>query len=329
MSPPGWFARRRNAFWREYGYNHGQVRVRNHPSVFAIESTNLCNLRCVMCPRGEPDVMERSLGLMSDQVLDRVLDEARFYEDPCFFHWFGEPLLHPRLFEQIDLVKSRGVPNLAISTNATLLDERRRRAILDSPLDTLVISIDGTTKDVYERVRLSPRHEFEEVVANAQALLSAKRAESRRHPHAILSIIVMDETAAQLDEFRRFWEAAGADEVQFKPYTTWANQVGDIIELATPEVRTAVRTVRPNPCRFLWESVVIAWNGLVVPCCHDYDAKEVLGDLKVQSLAEIWNGEPMQRLRRDEAAGCNNSALCADCSQAPGDPPQRLWPIRR
>jgi sulfatase maturation enzyme AslB (radical SAM superfamily) len=90
-----------NDFWRMYGYHHGQVRLRNHPAVFAIESTNHCNLRCVMCPRGEPDIMERSLGTMSDGLSQKILDDAKFFTDPCWFHWFGEPLMHPRLFEQI------------------------------------------------------------------------------------------------------------------------------------------------------------------------------------------------------------------------------------
>ncbi|MBU3701855.1 MAG: radical SAM protein [Acidimicrobiia bacterium] len=326
---PGRASRLRNEFWREFGYHHGHVRVRNRPSVFALESTNLCNLRCVMCPRGEPDVMDRSLGSMSDEVLDRILDEARFFDDPCYFHWFGEPLLHPRLFEQIERAKSRGVPNLAISTNATLLDADRARSILESRLDTLVISIDGATKEVYERVRLSGLHEYEQVVENARRFLAARRAMAIARPRTILSIIVMDETEPDLVEFRRLWERAGADEVQFKPFHTWASQVDGVIELATAADRARASIPRRNPCRFLWESVVIAWNGLVVPCCNDYDAKEVLGDLKVQSLDEIWNGERIQRLRRDELAGCNDSTLCAGCTQAPGHTRQRLWPIRR
>ena len=326
---PGLLEQKRNAFWREYGYHHGHERVRNLPSVFAIESTNLCNLRCVMCPRGEPDVMERSLGLLDDEVLDRVLEEARFFGDPCWFHWFGEPLLHPRIFDQIERAKSQGVPNLGISTNGTLLDSNRREAILDSPLDTLLIAIDGTTKEVYERVRLSARHSFEEVVENAQAFLSARQARGSTRPHTILSIIVMDETEAQLAEFQRFWTQAGADEVVFKSFVNWANQVNGLDELTITVKPSRSSPARANPCRYLWESVVIAWNGLVVPCCYDYDAKEVLGDLKVQSLAEIWNGEPIRRLRRDESVGCNNSSLCAGCDQAPGIPRQRLWPIRR
>lgn len=317
-----------NDFWQAYGYHHGHVRLRNQPAVFAIESTNHCNLKCVMCPRGEPDIMERSLGTMSDALFLTILDDARFFTNPCWFHWFGEPLMHPRLFEQIALAKSRGVPNLGISTNGTLLDPTRARAIIDSPLDTLMIAIDGTRKDVYERVRISSSFTFEEVVGNARSFLSLKRSLRRKKPHTILSIIVMEETQDQLEGFRTFWLEAGADEVLFKDYTSWGNQTNDFVELASPSARDRLRSHREFPCSYLWESLVITWNGRVVPCCFDYDAKSTMGDVGTQTLWEIWNGEAYRTLRRRERDGCNDSPLCADCGNAPGHARDPLWPIK-
>ncbi len=316
-----------NDFWRHYGYHHGHVVVRNRPAVFAIESTNHCNLRCVMCPRGEPDIMERALGTMSDSLFEKILNDAEYFTEPCWFHWFGEPLMHPRLFEQIELAKSRGVPNLGISSNGTLLDATRARSILDSPLDTLMIAIDGTSKEVYERVRISPTFTFEEVVENAHGFLSLKASLGRRKPHTILSIIRMQETQDQLDEFRSFWLAAGADEVIYKDYTSWGNQSGDFLELATVPIRESLRRQREFPCSYLWESLVIGWDGRVVPCCFDYDAKSTMGDVTTQSLREIWNGDAYRTLRRKELDGSNDSPLCVGCSQAPGHPRNLIWPI--
>lgn len=318
--------RRINDFWREWGYQHGHERVRNEPAVFAIESTNHCNLRCIMCPRGEPALMERALGTMTDGLFEKILDQVRFFTEPCWFHWFGEPLLHPRLFDQIALAKRRGVPNLGISTNGTLLDAGRARALLDSPLDTLMIAIDGTSKEVYERVRVSPTHTFEEVTGNARDFLSLRRRLGRRTPRVVLSIIVMKETEGQLGEFRRAWLEAGADEVLFKDYTTWGDQTADFVELL-PTAGGPRRRQREFPCSALWESVVITWNGRVVPCCYDYDAKATMGDLNRQTLAEIWNGEAYRTMRRNERNGCNDSALCAGCTQAPGHAVHPLWPV--
>ena len=82
---------------------------------------------------------------------------------------------------------------------------------------------------------------------------------------------------------------------------------------------------RVHNCKFLWESVVIAWDGRVVPCCFDYDAKMVLGDLKRSSLAEIWNSPAYVELRRAELEGRNCNPLCANCADAPGHARDPHW----
>src|SRR5204863_9196109 len=103
-----------NAFWRDYAYHHGEAVLRNLPDVFAIESTNYCNIKCIMCPRGEPDSMTRSVGHIDNAWFKKILDDAVFFSSRCWFHWFGEPLMNPRLFEQIAVAK-RKVPNLGLS----------------------------------------------------------------------------------------------------------------------------------------------------------------------------------------------------------------------
>jgi radical SAM protein with 4Fe4S-binding SPASM domain len=305
-----------NAFWSDFGYHRGETVLRNLPQVFAVESTNYCNIKCVMCPRGEPDIMTRELGHMSTALFERVLDQAVYFTDPCWFHWFGEPLMNPRLFEQIALAK-RKVPNLGISTNATLLGPANAERVLDSGLDTILIAVDGATKEVYERVRKGP-FPFERVRENVERFLEMKRARGVSKPHTMLSIIVMDETANDLESFREHWQARGANEVIHKPFTDWGGQDDRFLELALPSQRPIFRSPRAHPCKHLWQSVVIAWDGRVVPCCLDYDAKMQLGDLKTTSLAEIWNGPAYVTLREAELAGRNCSALCACCNQAPG-----------
>src|SRR5580765_611584 len=125
-----------------------------------------------MCPRGEPDIMSRSVGHMDSALFEKILDDAVYFSSPCWFHWFGEPLMNPRLFEQIAVAK-RNVPNLGISTNATLLNAKNAQNILDSGLDTLLIALDGATKDVYEQVRKGP-FSFEEVRENVERFLALK-----------------------------------------------------------------------------------------------------------------------------------------------------------
>ena len=283
-----------------------------------------------MCPRGEPDIMERSLGTMSDDLFHKILDEVEFYSqtEPCWFHWFGEPLMHPRLFDQIAYAKSHGVPNLGISTNATLLNAERAQALLDSGLDTILIAVDGASKEVYERTRISSTFTFEQVCENVRRFLDLKKTQGRTRPHVQLSIIVMEDTKTQLEDFKKTWTAAGANEILFKPFVTWGNQDTQFVELASSDTKKRLQSqIRDFPCFFLWKSLVIAWDGRVVPCCYDFDATATMGDLKTQSIREIWNGEAYVNLRKMELAGKNQTPLCASCNQAPGFRQNPLWPL--
>jgi len=315
--------RSQNAHRRAYEYNTGQTRLKSHPDVFAIESTNFCNLKCVMCPRGEPDIMDRHLGHMNDTVFHRIVDEWEFFTEPCWFHLFGEPLMHPRLFEQIDYAKQAGVPNLGISTNVTMLTKLKSAAILDSGLDTIILSIDGNDKETYEHIRKSPAFTYEEVCDNVREFLAMKKRFNKQRPHTILQIIVMEENKTQLEAFKAYWEGQGVNEVLFKLYTAWGNQAGDtFVDLAPTELRERFKdqplVVRRFPCFYLWSSVVVLWDGRVVPCCFDFNAVSTMGDLNAQTLHEIWNGPQYVALRELELAQKNHTPLCAKCTEAPG-----------
>ena len=199
-----------NTFWSEYGYHHSEITLRNRPAIFSIEGTNYCNIKCVMCPRGEPDIMTRQLGHMSTDLLERIVDQAGFFTDPAWLHWFGEPLMNPKIWEQIAIAK-RKVPNLGISTNATLLTIANIDNLLGSDIDTVIIALDGASKAVYEQTRKSARFTFEQVRANVEEFLSRKSLLRRRTPFVHLSIIVMEETQQDLEQFTRYWVARGAD----------------------------------------------------------------------------------------------------------------------
>jgi radical SAM protein with 4Fe4S-binding SPASM domain len=309
----------------EAAYDRGDAVVRNAPEISGIEGTNHCNIKCIMCPRGEPDIMRREIGHMERKTFENLLKGARYFSDVCWLHWFGEPLMNPAIFDLIKCAKTK-IPNVGISTNATLLTSKASERLLDSGLDTIVIAIDGDTKDIYESVRKSTHFTFEQVTANAERFLALKAKRRSSKPHVIMSIIVMDVTAPDLERYRQRWKAAGANEILFKAYADWGAQRPDIFDgLRVGRKHEARKSPRRHPCKFLWSSMVVSWNGDVVPCCFDYDAKMVMGNVNEQSIDEIWNGPAYVELRRAEIEGCNHSSLCASCTQAPGRRRKRVW----
>lgn len=275
-----------------------------------------------MCPRGEPDIMERGLGAMDDETFRRCVDGWEVWADPVWFHMFGEPLMHPRLFDQIAYAKKAGVPKLALSTNATLLSETNAAKLIGSRLDKIILCIDGNNKETYEAIRKSTEFTYEEVCKNVADFLDMKRIWSTPEElHATVQIIVVDETKDQLEAFKAKWMAAGAEEVVFKEFCAWGGSDSRFAALATAERQAQLATKRDHNCFYMWQGVTVCWDGRVVPCCYDYDATMTMGNLKTQTLREIWNGPEYLALRAAEAAGTNDSSLCKNCTEAPGFKP--------
>lgn len=311
-----------NHFLSERSYHSRRAVVLNRPTIFCIETTSICNLKCVMCPYKD---MTRPNQMMDFEIFRKAVDEVHAYNGPIWLHHLGEPLAHPECFEQIRYAKSRGL-ECGISTNATLLNETRAAKLLESGLDRVILSMDGVTKETYERLR-EPAN-FEKVVGNIEAFLRRKREGGFRAPHTVVQLIYMKETEDQVQEFKRRWGPL-ADEVHIKMFSTWAEQVERITELSEAKHRynpDHTLSDARHPCSYLWRNLVVLANGDVTPCCVDYDARMVMGNVREQTLAQIWNGERFVRTRRDHLAG-RYTDTCATCREWQGGPAQPAYPL--
>ncbi len=279
------------------------------PIEFSIELTSRCNLKCVMCPRD--DGADRGLGNMRMETFRRIIDEASEYLEFTFLHLAGEPLLHPRFAEFIDYAAEKGVTT-GLSTNATILNAARRKSLVDSRLQYLVISIDGTDATTYEKIRGA--QSFAKVVENTESFLDQKRL-AGRGPYTIVQMICMEGNRRQAKEFARRWKKRGADAVRLKRFFNFAgnaeDQTGDV------KVSPAATGGDPRPPCFLpWRQMAFYYDGTAVACCHDFLHQAELGNIHEQGLREIWNSTPMRGIRAQHVSGKQaDIALCAGCNQ--------------
>jgi MoaA/NifB/PqqE/SkfB family radical SAM enzyme len=298
-------------------YRRSSVRVPYLPVFIGIETSGLCNLRCVMCPHGEAPEDSPKRGHMSLEVYRRVVDEAKSFVQDADLFGGGEPLLNPRIFDMIAYAREAGI-NTRLHTNATLLDQDRSRALLESGLDFLSFSFEGYSKDAYERIRVNA--DYESTAENIRRFLAMKSAKGQVKPHTVLQVIEpapQDRTpeygAALVGFQREFMALAGLDEFRLIPLHNYGGKVA--------EVRKA-RRARYTPCTFLWYSVFVLWDGTIVPCCVDWWGEYGLGRVGDISLQEAWHGEKLARLRALIGAGRNEEVpLCRSCD--------RLWRPRR
>jgi radical SAM protein with 4Fe4S-binding SPASM domain len=215
----------------------------------------------------------------------------------------GEPLLDPKIFDRIEFCARHGISTL-ISTNGTLLDEAAAARFLDSPLEHITLSFDGSTKESFEFYRKGAR--FEKVRDNFVRFCRMKN-ERRARVQVVVQMVRMERNASEVGDFIRFWkQVPGVDQVRIKE---------DETNLMRPDSGHAPGDWK-YPCHYLWRGpMYVKHNGDVYPCCQSYmlDGAPV-GNIGRQPLAGIWNSEEMQRMRSLHAAGrAGEIGICSRC----------------
>ncbi len=263
------------------------------PDRLYIETTNVCNIDCVMCPTGL-HVLGRAKGFMDFGLFRSVIREMAPHVRTTTLHIWGEPLLHPRLADMIRFARRYGIA-VSISTNATILTEEKARALIGSGLSEIYLCLDGTTAATYEAIRR--RADFEVTRSNIERFI-ALRAAAPRGPRTYVQLIEMAPTAAEVGEFRRTWTRPGVDRVNIKAFDSWGNQVKEVNALR-PENDELPSMAGRYHCPLLWYHCHVYWDGTVTCCDRDFGAKYPLGNVReAGGVMAVWNGPKMQDLRR-------------------------------
>lgn len=263
---------------------------------------------------------------MDFNLFKSTIDQTHRKTDYLRLHEMGEPLIDKNIFKFIDYCSEKGIKT-EISTNATILSEDAAEKILNSKLDNIILCLDGFTRDVYEKVR--SKADFEKTKENIARFLELKNNLKKRLK-VYLQIISMKETEKQISDFIEYWKRYKIDKIIIKKFSTFSNQVESISSLAELKHRYKNKIIKKRPpCYYLWDSVVVLYDGSVVPCCRDYDASYILGNVKNESLNNIWNGKKIKQLRRMHIDGNFNVPLCRDCLEWPEEPYTRLYPLNK
>jgi radical SAM protein with 4Fe4S-binding SPASM domain len=214
-------------------------------------------------------------------------------------------MMNPAIFEMIRVTHDAGI-RTGMSTNATLLDESRSEQLLRSGLDYLILAFDGATRETYEKYRAGAA--FDTTRGNILRFLERKRARDSRL-HVVLQMVLLKDNMKERESYRRLWSVEGVDEIRFKR---------DEIRLEGTAVPGAeLKGQRHNPCHLLWRGpMYVRYDGLTYPCCYLYEGPPI-GDLKTQSLMEVWNAPAMVKLRKAHTAGdLREYPTCASCQAA-------------
>ena len=289
---------------RLLGSNYQELSV---PPSLQLEPTNICNLRCISCPR---DNMTREKGSMDLGLFKKIITEAsEIGVKRVHLYLHGEPAIHPNLVEMIKFIKANKM-GLNLTTNGSVFDDSKIRDILEAGInssDYITFSILGASKEVHENVMKGVNHE--KVVNNVLLMLDLRKKLKINGPVIETVFYTLPENEKDRNAFFEFW-AKRIDHAKIvgkvsKSFADYGNQE----ELAKIPIRH-------RTCKNIWERMTIYWNGDVVMCCEDVGGVTKAGNLNRQSIKDIWNSKKLKRFREFHKNGkVDRIPLCASCDE--------------
>lgn len=290
------------------------------PLTLSIEPTTACNLRCPECPSGLRS-FSRATGTMKVGFLDDIVGEL---SDTLLFlilYFQGEPFIHPRFLDMVHLAHQKNIYTIT-STNGHFLDEHNAHLTVESGLDRLIISLDGSTQEVYETYRKAG--DLSQVLDGTANLVAAKKKLRANNPHIIFQTLVLETNRHQIPDIYRLAKKLGVNEVKLKTAQFYDYTYGHPLMpkddqysryQQNPDGTYRLKYKLQNQCWKMWHSAVVTWDGKVVPCCFDKDAKHLMGDLSQMPFSSIWASDTYHNFRTTILKGRSHIDICTNCSE--------------
>jgi len=295
-------------------------KLKGKPFALSIEPTTACNLGCPECPSGLKQ-FSRPTGNLKQKTNQKIINELAPYLSYINFYFQGEPFINPNFLEIVSYAADKNIYT-ATSTNAHFLTPKMARKTVESNLDRLIISIDGTTQETYEQYRI--HGSLEKVLEGTRNIVAAKKELKSNTPHLIFQFLVVRPNEHQIEEAKQLAKEIGVDEIKFKTAQVYDFKNGNPLipqnEYYSRYKKQKDGTFRIknellNQCWRMWSSAVLTWDGSVVPCCFDKDAKHQLGNIAFQSFDSIWTSKTYQNFRSKILTNRNDIDICQNCTE--------------
>jgi radical SAM protein with 4Fe4S-binding SPASM domain len=297
--------------------------VWGRPSILTIEPTNICNLRCPLCTTGSGD-MQRENGKMSLETFKNIIEKMG---DDLFFlllYHQGEPYINKCFLDFVKLAKEKNIYTTT-STNAHYFSDEVIHATIDSGLDSMIVSLDGVTQEVYEHYRVKGK--VDKVLQGTRRFMEIKRERKAKTPLIALQFLVMKHNEHQLEDVKKLAGEIGVDRLLIKNIEVHNTQEAKDWLPANDKYRRYnfdgqtlnVKNQTRKSCSRVWNSTLINWDGSVVPCCFDKNGSFELGNINSSSsFKDIWRGATYKNFRRDLIENRENIDICRNCNEGLG-----------
>ena len=291
------------------------------PVAVSIEPLNYCNLACPECFAGNGNLM-RDKQLLELDCFQKVINQLPSTVSYITFYFQGEPFLHP---EFADLVRIASEKNIftATSTNGHFLSDRdKTKEIISSGLDRIIVSIDGTTQEIYEKYRKNGK--LQKVIDGVKTLVELKKELRSKTPYIEIQFLVMAHNEHQMSEMTALARSLEADELTFKSAQIYKFENGSELMPQNEEYnryykgkdgKFHIKGKLKNCCWRQWSSAVITASGDVLPCCFDKNGTYSFGNVFEHTFNEIWRGKKADKFRKALLTDRQHIDICKNCTE--------------
>jgi len=301
-------------------------RVPYLPFILNLEPGNICNLRCPLCPTGKDDP-GLAKGFMSLELFKQVFDQLKKSLVSINLYSWGEPLLNKDLISIIKYAKAEkeGI-RITTSTNLNVRNDALLVDLIASGIDEIIVSCDGVSLESYLKYRVGG--DFNLVMDNLR-LLAEKKKELDTKADIVWNFLVFRHNEGEVEEARKMAKLIGAS---FRTGLMRTSMKDEILKPHKDAIAKDRDWIPDNPlysaydkekcvpkkviktCRKPWQEISINWNGKVFPCCAVYGDQYSLGDVKIDSIKDIWNNKLFMAARREilreQQHACTICGIC-------------------
>lgn len=317
--------------------NKTKDKVNYSPTALQIEVTTSCNLKCTMC---EHTFMQKIGGNLKFPEFKKLIDQNPNIQ-VINLTGIGEALLNPEFMQMIEYAKKKEI-YVWFNDNFTLMNKEKAEKIIDLGADYIIMSLDGATKETYEKIRRGAK--FETVIKNFTQLMEIRDAKKLSKPKLGINSVVLKENIHEIEDMVKKTKELKAENLMFVSIVTSTNtgklslygvdskKIKPLVEKAKQTAKelkvnvfswpdVELKKTEKTGCIYPWVNPYIGYNGDVIPCCFipqmanaRMEKENIMGNILNQSLKEVWNGKKYLEFRK-KIKSSNPPKACKTCSK--------------
>jgi len=284
-----------------------------YPLTVILELVNRCDLQCVMCYQGFRNHAEKFT--VNEEILDKIFNDFEKNKLPALMLTSSEPLLYKQIDKVLTRAKEAQIMDIFLFSNGTLLNEKNSEMILNSSVTRLFISVDAATEETYNKVRipvskrLLEKNRLEKLEKNIKKFIEMRNSRKQTLPLTRVSFVALEENKHEVEMFKNKWKNI-VDSVEIQRETSI--EIYDKLKNLKKNGSAENNNRTKYNCNKPWGDMAIYSDGTIGPCCNLVGRKTPIGNIKDNSISEIWNGDKMN-LIREGFINNNPNKVCKLC----------------